>query len=53
MELPKGLALMNARDLKTMIEVGCPTLFRSHAPADKNLSLKWNEQNKSVFNNAL
>ena len=44
MELPKGLALMNARDLKTMIEV-CPP-FRFFV-TDVS-STQWNEQNKSA-----
>jgi hypothetical protein len=42
MELPKGLALLNVRDLATMIEVS-PMLSTLGEYTD---TLQWNEQNK-------
>jgi hypothetical protein len=44
MELPKGLALLNVRDLLTMIEVS--NIHTRQAIADRS---QWNEQNKFVF----
>jgi UV DNA damage endonuclease len=43
LELPKGLALMNARDLKVMIEVTPLLRICAMALADAR---QWNEQNK-------
>jgi hypothetical protein len=43
LELPKGLALMNARDLKVMIEVGLLPHICALVLADAR---QWNEQNK-------